>query len=344
MNMVFHRPLPTAEEIKNSYPLSPDLSALKEQRDNTIKDIIGGKDNRMLLIIGPCSADREDAVIDYISRLRKVQEEVKDTIFIVPRVYTNKPRTVGRGYKGILHQPDPDKAPDLLKGIVTVREMNVRIIEETGFTCADEILYPETFHFVSDLISYAAIGARSVEDQEHRMVVSGLGIAVGMKNPTGGNMSVMLNSIAAAQIKQSFIYNNWEVSSSGNSYAHAILRGYENKTGMNSPNYHYEDISLLLKLYYERSLENPAVIIDCNHANSGKHYMEQIRIAADVLHSRKMSTDIKTFVKGLRIESYLEDGNQSEHEHCYGKSITDACLGWPKTEKLIYKLAETWLD
>jgi len=341
-NITFHRKLIIPKDLKEMFPLTEDLRCMKEGRDEVVRDIIEGRDKRMLLVIGPCSADREDAVLDYMTRMAKVQEKVRDVIFIVPRVYTNKPRTVGKGYKGILHQPDADKAPDLLKGIITIREMDLKIMRETGFTCADEILYPETYRFISDLLSYVAIGARSVEDQEHRMIASGLDIPVGMKNPTSGNLSVMLNSIVAAQNEQSFIYRNWEVSTKGNPLAHAILRGYENQYGKTFPNYHYEDIRQLLTLYQERGLENPTVIVDCNHANSGKKYLEQIRISKDILYSRHSSEDIRHFVKGLMIESYLEDGNQSEHEHCYGKSITDPCIGWDKTEKLIYDLAEQW--
>ena len=341
-NIVFHRRLIIPQELKEQFPMTAELEALKAGRDRAIQDILTGQDGRMLLIIGPCSADREDAVLDYITRLAGLQEKVKDTIFIVPRVYTNKPRTVGKGYKGILHQPDPGKAPDLLKGIITIREMNIRIIRETGFTCADELLYPEAYRFTSDVLSYVAIGARSVEDQEHRLLASGLDIPVGMKNPTSGNLNVMLNAVTAAQAPQDFIYRNWEVSTKGNPLSHTILRGYENRSGQTFPNYHYETLNDLLALYTERGLENPAVIIDCNHANSGKKYMEQIRISKDVLHSRRNSGEIRNFVKGLMIESYLEDGNQKETEHCYGKSITDPCIGWEKTERLVQELAEEW--
>lgn len=342
LDMDFRKQLPEPEELRNEYPLTEELAALKEKRDNEIRKIILGKDNRLLLIIGPCSADREDAVLDYISRLRLVQERVEERVMIVPRLYTNKPRTVGKGYKGILHQPDPEKGSDLLKGITTVRNLNLKVMKETGFTCADEMLYPENHRFLCDVISYIAVGARSVEDQQHRMVASGLGIPVGMKNPTGGNLSIMLNSIVAAQSKQDFIYAKWEVSTPGNPLAHAILRGYENKFGSCIPNYHYEDILFLLKLYYDRNLEHPAAIIDCNHANSDKQFLEQIRISKDVAQSRRLSTDIRRFVKGLMIESYIEDGCQSLHDHTYGKSITDPCLGWVKTEKLIYDLADLW--
>lgn len=341
-NITFHRKLIIPLELKQRFPFTEELEKIKSERDEIIKNIITGSDKRMLLLIGPCSADREDAVLDYISRLVPVQEKVKDRIFIVPRVYTNKPRTVGKGYKGILHQPDPNKAPDLLKGIITTREMNIKIIRETGFTCADELLYPEAYRFNSDLLSYVAIGARSVEDQEHRLLSSGLDIPVGMKNPTSGNLNVMLNSVTAAQSEQNFIYRNWEVTTTGNPLAHTILRGYENQNGRTFPNYHYETLMELIDLYEKRELVNPACIIDCNHANSGKNYMEQIRISKDILYSRKHNNGIKNLVKGLMIESYIEDGNQKETEHCYGKSITDACIGWEKTERLIYDLAEEW--
>lgn len=342
MQMKFRKRLPLPSELKERFPLSQSMVEMKNARDEEIKNIFTGRDKRMLLIIGPCSADNEDSVIDYIIRLRNVQEKVKDNVMIVPRLYTNKPRTVGKGYKGILHQPDPEKDSDLMKGIVTVRKLNIRVISETGFTCADEMLYPENYRFFCDMLSYVAVGARSVEDQFHRMTASGLGVPVGMKNPTGGNLTVMLNSVSAAQTKQDFIYRNWEVSTSGNPLAHSILRGYENKRGEYMPNYHYEDLCLLSNLYYERNISNPAAIVDCNHANSGKHFMEQIRISKDVLQSRKMSYDVRKLVKGLMIESYIEDGSQSPHEHCYGKSITDPCLGWKNTEKLIYELAELW--
>ena len=343
MDMVFTKQLPTPRELKEQYPVSQELIDLKSRRDQEIRNIFMGKDERLLLIIGPCSADREDAVLDYVLRLRRVQEKVSERIYIIPRLYTNKPRTVGKGYKGILHQPDPDKASDLLKGILTVRHMNIRVIEESGLTCADEMLYPDTYRFVSDLLSYVVVGARSVEDQLHRMTASGLGIPVGMKNPTSGNLTVMLNSIVAAQARQEFIYRNWEVQTPGNPFAHAILRGYENNFGRSIPNYHYEELQFLLSLYYEKNITNPTCIVDCNHANSDKHYLEQIRISKDVLQSRWLSSDIRKFIKGLMIESYIEDGCQTPHEHQYGKSITDPCLGWNKTEELIYELADLWV-
>lgn len=314
--------------------------AVKRQRDEVIQNILAGKDNRFLLIIGPCSADNEKAVLDYIHRLVKVQDQVKDKIFIIPRVYTSKPRTIGVGYKGMLHQPDPEGKEDMLGGIMAIRELNVRVVRETGFTCAEEILYPEIFRYLSDLLSYAAVGARSVEDQVHRMIASGVGIPVGMKNPTSGDISVMLNSIEAAQHSQNFLFRGWEVRTTGNPMAHAILRGYVDSFGNSLPNYHYENLQRLYEAYGKRDLSHPAVIVDANHANSGKRYLEQIRIAKDVLQSRRHAADIKDLVKGLMIESYLEDGCQKISDGVYGKSITDPCLGWEKTERLIYDMAD----
>lgn len=340
MQIEFIRKLPTPQELMDEFPITDAVRKIKQHRDECIKNIFTGKDDRFLLIIGPCSADNEDAVIDYIHRLGKVQEKVADKIFIVPRVYTNKPRTIGVGYKGMLHQPDPEGKEDMLAGIIAIREMNSRIVRETGFTCAEEILYPEIYRYLSDLLSYAAVGARSVEDQLHRMIASGVGIPVGMKNPPSGDLSVMLNSIAAAQHSQEFLFRGWEVRTNGNPLAHAILRGYVDTFGNSLPNYHYEDLHHVLEMYNERNLANPAVIVDTNHANSGKKYMEQIRIAKDVMHSRHMNSDIRTLVKGLMIESYIEDGNQKISEGTYGKSITDPCLGWEKTERLILDLAE----
>ena len=342
MNMEFIRKLPTPKELKEQFPVSKKITEIKEARDKELRDIFEGKEDKLVLVIGPCSADNEDAVIDYISRLHKVQEKVEDKIFIVPRIYTNKPRTVGTGYKGMLHQPDPEKKEDMLKGIITIRERHTRAVEETGFTCADEMLYPENHRYLSDLLSYVAVGARSVEDQQHRLTASGIGIPVGMKNPTGGDISVMMNSIVAAQSSHMFLYRGWEVQTPGNPLAHAILRGYVDKFGRNIPNYHYEDLQNLLEAYAERNLANPAVIIDTNHSNSGKQFNEQIRISKDILHSCRVSKDIHKLVKGLMIESYIEDGAQKIGEGCYGKSITDPCLGWEKTEKLIYDLAEEW--
>jgi len=340
MNMNFKRKLPIPMEIKEQYPLSYKLEQLKAKRDTEIKSIFEGKDDRFILIIGPCSADHDDSVIDYISRLRTVQEKVADKILIIPRIYTNKPRTTGDGYKGMLHQPDPQKGSDMLKGVIAIRNLHIRAIEETGFTCADEMLYPENYRYLSDLLSYVAIGARSVENQKHRLTASGLDIPVGMKNPTAGDISVMMNSITAAQHSHTFIYRGWEVESQGNPLAHAILRGYVNKHGQSLPNYHYEDLINLAEVYEKTGLENPAVIVDTNHANSGKKWMEQPRIAKEVLHSCRHSNDVKKIVKGLMIESYIEDGSQKPEECIYGKSITDPCLGWEKTEKLILDLAD----
>lgn len=340
MKMEFLQKLPTPEELKKQFPVSADIENTKKKRDEEISRIFDGDDDRLLLVIGPCSADHEDAVIDYILRLRKVQDAVSDKIFIIPRIYTNKPRTIGVGYKGMLHQPDPKKETDMLKGIIKIRQMHMRAVKETDFTCADEMLYPENHRYLSDLLSYVAVGARSVEDQQHRLTASGLGIPAGMKNPTGGDLTVMMNSIIAAQCSHTFLYQGWEVKTAGNPYAHAILRGYMDKFGRNMPNYHYEDLEHLLELYGEKELSNPSVIIDTNHSNSGKNFLEQIRISKDIMHSRKVSTDIRRLVKGLMIESYIEDGAQAVNGHCYGKSITDPCLGWEKTEKLIYELAE----
>ena len=340
MNMEFLRKLPSPQELKEQFPVSAKIKALKEDRDRQIREVFEGKSDKLLLIIGPCSADNEDAVIDYISRLRVVQDKVADKILMIPRIYTNKPRTIGVGYKGMLHQPDPEKESDMLKGIISIRELHTRAVEETGFTCADEMLYPENHRYLSDLLSYVAVGARSVEDQQHRLTASGVGIPVGMKNPTGGILSVMMNSITAAQHPHTFVYAGWEVQTKGNPYAHAILRGSSNKHGRSIPNYHYEDLMLLHELYSGSGLENPSVIVDCNHSNSGKKYLEQIRIAGDVLHSRRLQPSLRQLVKGLMIESYLEDGCQKVEEGVYGKSITDPCLGWEKTERLILDIAD----
>lgn len=340
MNMNFKRKLPIPMEIKEQFPLSYKLEQLKEKRDVEIKSIFEGKDDRFILVIGPCSADHDDSVIDYISRLRTVQDKVSDKILIIPRIYTNKPRTTGDGYKGMLHQPDPQKEADMLKGLIAIRQLHLRAIEETGFTCADEMLYPENHRYLSDLLAYVAVGARSVENQKHRLTASGLDIPVGMKNPTAGDISVMMNSITAAQHSHTFIYRGWEVETQGNPHAHAILRGYVNKQGQSMPNYHYEDLIHLAEIYNKSGLTNPAVLIDTNHANSGKKWAEQPRIAKEVLHSCRHSNDVKKLVKGLMIESYIEDGAQKPEKCTYGKSITDPCLGWEKTERLIYDLAD----
>ncbi len=340
MNMIFERKLPIPQEVKAQYPLSPELADTVAKRAEEINAVFTGKDNRLVLVIGPCSADNEDSVIDYISRLRTVQDKVNEKILIIPRIYTNKPRTTGDGYKGMLHQPNPNEKPDMLKGIVAIRELHMRALKETGFSCADEMLYPENHRYLNDILAYVAIGARSVENQQHRLVSSGLDIPVGMKNPTSGDISVMMNSITAAQHKHTFIYRGWEVHSQGNPTAHAILRGYVNKHGQSMPNYHYEDLVHLAENYEKSGLANPGVIIDTNHANSGKKYLEQIRIAKEVLHICRHDSDVKKLVKGFMIESYIEDGAQKIGECIYGKSITDPCLGWEKTERLIYDIAE----
>ena len=340
MNMNFKRKLPIPMEIKEQYPVTAELEALKTKRDSEIKDIFEGKSDKFILVIGPCSADHDDSVIDYISRLRGVQEKVEDKILIIPRIYTNKPRTTGDGYKGMLHQPDPNKAEDMLAGVVAIRSLHIRAMKETGFTCADEMLYPENYRYLNDVLSYVAVGARSVENQKHRLTASGLDIPVGMKNPTAGDISVMMNSITAAQHSHTFIYRGWEVESQGNPLTHAILRGYVNKHGQSLPNYHYEDLIQLAETYEKSGLANPAVIVDTNHANSGKKWMEQPRIAKEIINSCRHSADVKKIVKGLMIESYIEDGAQKPEECVYGKSITDPCLGWEKTEKLILDIAE----
>ena len=336
----FIRKLPTPEEIKEQFPVSPELIALKKQRDAEIRDVFTGKSNKFLLIIGPCSADNEIAVCDYVTRLAKVNEKVKDKLILIPRIYTNKPRTTGEGYKGIVSQPDPEKKPDFLAGLIAMRKMQIHAMEESGLTAADEMLYPENWPYVSDLLSYVAIGARSVEDQQHRLACSGFDVPAGMKNPTSGDLSVMLNSVYAAQHAHSFIFRGYEVKTSGNDLTHTVLRGATNKHGQNLPNYHYEDLNTLLSLYGERDLKNPACVMDTNHSNSNKKFEQQIRIAKEVMHSRKLSADIHSLVKGLMIESYIEDGCQKVGEGIYGKSITDPCLGWASTEKLIYEIAD----
>ena len=341
MNLDFKRKLPIPQQIKNRYPITDDMLKVKEERAKELQRIFTGKTNKFILVIGPCSADSREPVLEYISRLHKVQEQVADKLFIIPRVYTNKPRTTGEGYKGMLHQPDPDETPDMLKGILAIRDIHMEALRDYGFTCADEMLYPENHRYLSDLLAYVAVGARSVENQQHRLTASGLNLPVGMKNPTSGDLSILMNSLKAAQHSHTFIYRGWEVTSTGNPYAHAILRGYVDFAGKCVSNYHYEDLLNLYELYHKSDLKNPAAIIDTNHANSGKRYEEQIRIAQDVVYSRNHNADIRGMVKGLMIESYLEDGAQKIGEHIFGKSITDPCLGWGKTEKLIYKIADT---
>ena len=340
MSMTFHHKLPIPKEIKEQYPVTDAMQKIKEQRDDELKKIFTGESDRFLLVIGPCSADSKEPVMDYIGRLRRLEDRVKDKIMIVPRIYTNKPRTTGDGYKGMLHQPDPHQRPDMLKGILAIRDIHMNALADYGFVCADEMLYPENYRYLSDLLSYVAVGARSAENQQHRLTASGLDIPVGMKNPTGGDLSIMMNSITAAQHPHTFLYRGWEVESSGNPYAHAILRGYVDSSGRSLPNYHYEDLAKLSDLYAKANLSNPAVLIDTNHANSGKNYLQQIRIARDVLYSCRQNDDIKHLVKGLMIESYIEDGAQGINEYCYGKSFTDPCLGWEKTENLILEMAE----
>lgn len=340
MSFSYLRELPKPSEIKNQYPLSDKLTALKEERDRMISDIITGRDNRFLVIIGPCSADNEDAVLDYVSRLAPVAEQVKERLVIIPRIYTNKPRTTGEGYKGIASQPDPEKKPDMVAGLIAMRNMHIHAIEASGMTCADEMLYPENWGYVEDLLSYVAIGARSVEDQHHRLTVSGFDVASGMKNPTSGDFTVMLNSVYAAQHPHQFVFRGHEVQTSGNPLTHVILRGAVSKHGNSVQNYHYEDIMRLIDKYNQMELLHPAAIIDANHSNSGKQHREQIRIVKEIMHNRKISSEIHDMVKGVMIESYIEEGSQKVCDHIYGKSITDPCLGWEDSRRLIYDIAE----
>lgn len=340
MEMEFKRKLPIPSEIKEMIPVDEKVHEIKKQRDEEIKNVFAGKSDKLILVIGPCSADREEPVIDYIHRLADVNDKVKDKLILIPRIYTNKPRTTGKGYKGMALQPDPEKKPDMLEGLISIRKLHKRAVEETGLTTADEMLYPENHRYLSDLLSYVAVGARSAEDQQHRLTASGIGIPCGMKNPTSGDLSVMLNSIEAAQCAHTFLYRGWEVTTKGNEFTHSVLRGAVDRHGQNIPNYHYEDLVRLFDMYSERDLENPAVIVDTNHANSSKKYIEQIRIAKEVLHSCKYSDDVKKMVKGFMIESYIEDGCQKIGDGVYGKSITDPCLGWEKTERLILDIAD----
>ena len=340
MNIEYKRKLPTAKKVQEMYPLREEDKKQKAKNDEATRKIFTGEDDRLLLIIGPCSADRDDAVLDYISRLKKVQEAVAEKILIIPRVYTNKPRTTGEGYKGMLHQPDPNQRPNLFKGVIAIRKLHIRVLQETGFSSADEMLYPENYRFLSDVLGYVAVGARSVENQQHRLVASGISVPVGMKNPTSGDLSVMMNSIKAAQNSHTFVFTDREVHSKGNPLTHAILRGSVNRYGRNLPNYHYEDLREVYELYQKDEYMNPGIIVDCNHSNSGKQYNEQIRIAKEVLHSGRHSKEIGSMIKGLMIESYLEDGCQKTDGGIYGQSITDPCLGWEKTEALIKELAD----
>ena len=339
-NMIFKRKLPIPKEIKEQYPLTAELAQVKAGRDKEIADVFTGKSDRMVLIIGPCSADREDAVLEYCERLAKLQETVSDKLVLIPRVYTNKPRTTGDGYKGLLHQPDPRKTSDMLEGVIAIRRLHTNVLANTGLPTADEMLYPDNYRYLSDLLSYVAVGARSVENQEHRLTSSGIDIPVGMKNPTSGDISVMLNSIMAAQHPHTFIYRGWEVDTTGNPLAHAILRGYVNKHGESMPNYHFEELERLYNAYTAKGLKNMALIVDANHANSGKKYQEQPRICKEVLHSCRHSGDIQSMVKGFMVESYLEPGCQKIGDGVYGKSITDPCLGWEDAVRLVQDIAD----
>ncbi len=341
MGMNINAELPLPAELKAEYPLSDEILKIKKERDREIRDIFTGNSDRFVVIVGPCSADNEDSVCEYVSRLAKINDKVSDRLMIIPRIYTNKPRTTGEGYKGMLHQPEPDQAPDLLAGIIAIRKLHTRAISESGLTAADEMLYPENRSYLDDILSYEAIGARSVENQQHRLTASSMDIPVGMKNPTSGDFSVMLNSVVAAQSSHNFIYRGMDVTTDGNELAHVILRGGVDKYGTCIPNYHYEDLVRLLDMYRQRDLKNPAAIVDANHSNSNKQFREQIRIVSEVLHSRRYNTELKQLIKGVMIESYLEEGCQKIDEHrIYGKSITDPCLGWDDTESLIYKIAE----
>lgn len=343
MSFTFHRKLPVPKEIKAQYPVSDELAAIKAKLDQNICDVLSGKSDKFIVIIGPCSADNEDAVCEYISRLKRVEEKVKDRLVLIPRIYTAKPRTTGAGYKGMIHQPDPEGSPDLLNGIIAIRKTHIHALKTFEMPIADEMLYTENYWYVADVLSYVAVGARSVEDQQHRLVSSAVSCPVGMKNPTSGDFSVMLNSVTAAQMSHNFLFRGWDVDSSGNPYAHTILRGGVNKHGQTIPNYHYEDLLRLYKMYMEKDLKNPACIVDANHSNSGKQFKEQIRIVKEVLHNRKHSPEIHDLVKGVMIESYLVEGNQKvgNPNHVYGQSITDPCLGWEDSEKLLYEIADS---
>lgn len=340
MAFQFNQKLPIPKEVKEQFPVPKELIQIKEKRDQEITDVFTGKSDKFLAVIGPCSADNEEAVLDYSLRLAKVQEKIKDKVIIIPRVYTNKPRTTGEGYKGMLHQPNPNAGSDLYHGLIAIRKMHIDIAMQTGLTTADEMLYPENHWYLADVLSYVAVGARSVEDQQHRLTASGIGIPAGMKNPTSGDFTVMFNSVKAAQSSHNFIYRGWDVDTTGNELAHIILRGAVNKHGQNIPNYHYEDLELVCKMYGERDLKNPAAIIDANHSNSGKKFEQQIRIVNEIMHNRRYSPEIRNLVKGVMIESYIEEGSQKIGEGIYGKSITDPCLGWNASEKLLYEIAE----
>lgn len=340
MSLHFVKKVPTVQELQEALPMTPELQKIKRERDEQIRKVFTGESDKFIMIIGPCSADNETAVLDYVVRLAKVQEEVKDKILIIPRIYTNKPRTTGAGYKGMLHQPDPEKAPDLFEGVKAIRKMHIDAIAATGLTAADEMLYSENWQYLEDILSYVAIGARSVEDQQHRIVTSGMDIPAGMKNPTSGDLTVMMNSCMAGQMKHTFLYTGWETKTDGNDLVHCILRGAVNKHGQSISNYHYEDLMLLVELYEKFQLKNPACIVDANHNNSGKKWAEQPRIVKEVLHSMRHSADIRKLVKGVMVESYIENGNQPVDGGCYGKSITDPCLGWDLSRELILEVAD----
>lgn len=339
-NMNFKRKLPVPKEIKEQYPLTAELARIKQERDAVIADVFTGKSDKLVLVIGPCSADREDAVLDYCGRLARLQEKVADKLILIPRVYTNKPRTTGEGYKGLLHQPNPEKDADMLEGVIAIRRLHTNVLAETGLSTADEMLYPDNYRYLSDLLAYVAVGARSVENQEHRLTASGIAVPVGMKNPTSGDISVMLNSILAAQRQHTFIYRGWEVETAGNELAHAILRGYVNRHGEAIPNYHFEEMEHLYNAYEAKGLDNISLIVDANHSNSAKKFWEQPRICKEVLHSCRHSENIQSMVKGFMIESYLEEGSQKIGDGVYGKSITDPCIGWAATERLVQDIAE----
>lgn len=332
--------VPSPEEIRDAHPMSEELLNIKAKRDEEIRQVFTGESDRFIAIIGPCSADYEDSVLDYLCRLSKIAEKIKDKVLVIPRIYTNKPRTNGSGYKGMLHQPNPENKPDFIEGVKAIRKMHIKAIAETGLTAADEMLYTDNWPYLQDILSYVAVGARSVENQAHRLTASGIDVPVGMKNPTSGDYNVMLNSCVAAQSKHTFLFSGYETKTDGNPLAHCILRGYLSKSGRSIANYHYEDIKLLCDMYEKYTLLNHACIVDANHNNSGKKWDEQPRIVNEILHSRRHSEKVKQLVKGVMVESYIEDGNQPIGGGCYGKSITDPCLGWDKTEALLYSMAE----
>ena len=340
MSFEYIQKIPNVQDILNEMPLGEDLRLFKLERDREIIKVIKRESEKFLVIIGPCSADNEDAVCEYTDRLSAMQSKVSKHLILIPRVYTNKPRTTGEGYKGMAHQPNPSGQPDIVEGIMAIRRLHLRILRESSLTAADEMLYPDNYPFLEDLLSYVTIGARSVENQQHRLTVSGLDVPVGMKNPTSGDLNVMLNSVKAAQLPHTFIYNQSEVRTSGNPLAHCILRGATTQHGHHIANYHYEDMMELVQMYLKRDLANPTIIVDTSHSNSGKKFSEQPRIAMEILHSMSRSPALKNVIRGLMIESYLVEGTQGISDGVYGKSITDACLGWEDSEKLVLDIAE----